>query len=77
MFSENRAFYEIMRKTYGTARQATDDNKIWCISMACWINKAKVIHSEYVIIIAFQRQESLQERSSVLRCFSCLATGMG
>jgi len=52
-FSENRALYETMCKTYGTARRATDDNIIWCMCMACWITKAKDIHSEYVIIIAF------------------------
>jgi len=66
-----------MRKTYGIATKATDDNITWCMLVACWINKAKGKHSEYVIIIAFQRQDSLHERSSTLRCFSYLTTGMG
>jgi len=29
-FSENLAVYEIMWKRYDTAREATDDNTIWC-----------------------------------------------
>jgi hypothetical protein len=37
---------------YGRARQATDDN---------------IIHSEYVILIAFTRQQWLRERASMLR----------
>ena len=33
---------------------------------ACWIAKATDTHSEYVILIAFSRQEKLGERSSIL-----------
>ena len=37
---ETRAVYVIMRKKYGTARQATDDNVIRRRRYACWIIKA-------------------------------------
>jgi hypothetical protein len=50
-FSENRAVYEIMRKKYGTAGQATDDNIIRRMRFACSITKATDTHSEYLILI--------------------------
>jgi hypothetical protein len=53
---------------YGTARQVTDDNIIRRIRFAFWMNKATDTHSEYVIIIAFPRQQWLRERASMLRC---------
>jgi len=34
---------------------------------ACWVTKAKNRHSEYVIVIAFPRQQWLHERPSMLR----------
>jgi len=37
--------------------------------IACWINKAIDIHSEYVIPIAFPRHRWLQKRTSLLRLF--------
>jgi len=37
----------------GTARQATDDNTVQCMHIACWITKATAIHPEYVILVAF------------------------
>jgi hypothetical protein len=52
---------------YGTVRQATDDNIIRRMLFACWITKATDTHSEYVILIAFLRQQWLRERASVLR----------
>ena len=52
---------------HGPARQATDDNIIRRVRFACWITKATDIHSEYVILIAFTRQQWLRERASVLR----------
>ena len=52
---------------YGTARQITDD-------------KATGTQSEYVILIAFPRQQWLSERASMLRlhvpCLSCLLINM-
>jgi hypothetical protein len=49
---------------YGRARQATDDN---IIRFACWITKATDTLSEYVILIAFPRQQWLRERATVVR----------
>ena len=52
---------------YGTAEQATDDDIIWRMRIACWVNKPTNTHSECVILIAFPIQQWLQERTSVLR----------
>ena len=52
---------------YGTARQATDGNIIWCMPIACWIPKATDTQWEYVIIIAFPLQRRLHERAWMLR----------
>jgi len=52
---------------YTTARQATDDNIIRRMFVACWITKATNTRWEYVIHIAFPRQHLLSERASVLR----------
>ena len=50
--------------------QATDDNVIRRIRIACWIPKDP--HSKYVILTAFQQQQWLHERASVLpHCLSC------
>ena len=51
----------------GKARQATDDNTIGRMGIECWITKATDTYSEYVIIIAFLRQQWLRERASILR----------
>jgi hypothetical protein len=56
---------------YVTARQPTDDNIIRRMRFACWITKATDTHSEYVILIAFPRQQWLRELSSMLHCLSC------
>jgi hypothetical protein len=60
---------------YGTDRQATDDNIIRRMRFACWITKATDTHLEYVILIAFTRQQWLRERASMFRlyvhCLSC------
>jgi hypothetical protein len=39
---------------------------IWRTRIACWIIKATDTHSEYVILIAFPRQQWLYEGASVL-----------
>jgi hypothetical protein len=60
---------------YGRAREATDDNIIRRMRFACWITKVTDTHSEYVIFIAFVRQEWSRERALMLRlnvqCLSC------
>jgi hypothetical protein len=37
------------------------------MSIACWISKATVTHSEYVTLFAFPRQHWLYERASIVR----------
>jgi hypothetical protein len=54
---ENRTIYEIMWKKCGRAGHATDDDILQHVYLACWITKATDTHSEYVIIIAFPRQQ--------------------
>jgi hypothetical protein len=65
--SANRAVYEIMWKNVRRAEQATDDNIARRMRFACWITKTTDTHSEYVILIAFTRQQWLLESASVLR----------
>jgi hypothetical protein len=55
---------------YGRAGQATDDNIIRRMRFACWITKATNTYSEYVILIAFPRQQWLRERASMLRFYA-------
>jgi len=52
---------------YCIAGQATGDNITQRMHFAIWKPKAKVTHSEYVIFIAFPRQQWLCERASMLR----------
>ena len=52
---------------YSRARQATDDNIIQCMRFACWITKTTDTHTEYVLLIAFSRQQWLHKRASMLR----------
>jgi hypothetical protein len=61
---------------YCTAGQATDDNVIRRMSIACSIINATNTHSEYVIPIAFPGQQWLHECASILlytrvHCTSC------
>jgi hypothetical protein len=46
---------------YGRPRQATQNNIILRMRFACWITKATDTHSQYVILIAFPRQQWLRE----------------
>jgi hypothetical protein len=52
---------------YCRAGQATDDDIIRRMRFACWITRATETRSEYVILIAFPRQQLLRERASMLR----------
>jgi hypothetical protein len=38
---------------YGRAEQATDDSITRRMRFACWITKATVTHSEYIMLIDF------------------------
>ena len=45
---ENRAVYEIIWKKYCRAGQATDDNIIWRMRIACWIIKGTDTHTHTI-----------------------------
>jgi hypothetical protein len=49
---------------YYKAGQDIDENKIWRMGFAYWITKATDTHSEYVVLIAFPRQQRSSERAS-------------
>ena len=50
-----------------TTGQATDDNIIRRMRIACRIPKATNTHSEHVTLIAFPLQQWLHERAELLR----------
>jgi len=56
----------------GAAGQPTDDTILWRMRFACWITKGANTQSEYVILIAFQRQQLFRERASV-QCYTYIA----
>jgi len=66
-YFENCFVYEIMWKKYCRIRQVTDDNIIRRTRFSGWIPKTINTHSEYVILNAFQLQQWLHERASMLR----------
>ena len=70
-FLENRAVYEKMWKNM-VVRQATVDNIVRRMPIACWIPKDTDTNSEYVILIVFPLQQYLHECSSVLHVLSVL-----
>jgi hypothetical protein len=47
---------------------------IWLTRIACWIPKATNTLSQYIVLIAFPRQQRLHERALMLRCtfIACL-----
>jgi hypothetical protein len=73
-FLENHAVYNYVEK-YGWRAQATDGSILRRMRIECWMTKATNTVTEYVILIAFPRQQCLRERASVLllyvRCLSC------
>jgi len=54
-FPENCAIYEIMWKNM--AEPDRPQATVWRTRLACWLTKATDIPSEYVILIAFPRQQ--------------------
>jgi hypothetical protein len=56
---------------YSTARQATDDNIIRRMRIACRITKAADTHSEYVTVTAFRREQWLRERFCYVTHVAC------
>jgi len=51
-----RAVYEIIWQKYGSVRQATDNNVMRHVPIACWIPSATNTHTVYEILVAFPRQ---------------------
>ena len=49
------------------SREATDGSIIRRMRLACWITMATDSHPEYVILIAFPRQQWLRTCASMLR----------
>ena len=76
VFQKSCRWWDNVEK-YCTPGQATDDNIIWRMRFAFWLTKAKDIHSEYVILIAFPLQQRLRERGSMYFISSCLTTILG
>jgi len=75
LFFESCAAYEIMWKN--NVEPGRSQMTIWCMRIAWWMHMVTVIHSEYVVIIAFPWQQWLQERGSVcviVHCLSCLSS---
>ena len=66
---DNLAIYEKMWKKKNTVEPRKPQIIIWRVRFARWIPKATNTHSEYVILIAFQRQQWLRERASVLHLY--------
>jgi hypothetical protein len=64
VFFENRAVCEVIWKNI--VRLDRPPKAIRYMCFACWIPKAKNIHSEYVILIAFTLQQWLHESAWVL-----------
>jgi hypothetical protein len=56
-------------ENYGRTGQATDDNLIWRMRFAGWETKATNTHSQYVIVIAFPRQQGIRE-SALMLCYA-------
>jgi hypothetical protein len=57
LFPANQAIYD-------TIWQATDDNIVRFMRVACWITRTTDVNSEYVILIAFCSNECYSERAS-------------
>ena len=63
-------------QNYGRVRKNTDGNIIRRMRVANSMTKDKNTQAEYLVLIAFPRQQWLCQRASVLRCIyiACLVT---
>ena len=62
---ENPAFYDIMWQNI--VHPDRPQMTIWRMRISCWVTKARNTHSEYIIPIAFPRQQWLRERAWMSR----------
>ena len=58
---ENSVVYGIIRKKRYRAGQTADDNRTWCMQIACCVPKATNTRSEHVILLAFPLQQWLHK----------------
>ena len=65
-FPRKSCRYRGNARKYGTARQATDDNIIWRMCIACWKNKATNTELEYAILITLPWQQYVGKHVSLL-----------
>jgi hypothetical protein len=65
MIFENRAVCEIMWDNI--TEPDRPQMAIWCMRIACWIAKATIAHSYYIILVAYPLQKWLHERAPLLR----------
>jgi len=75
-FSQKSCHLQDNMEKYGRERQATNENIIRHMYIACWITKARdTTHSEYVTFINFTGQQWLCKQASMLclhvHCLSC------
>jgi hypothetical protein len=54
---------------YGRAEETADEYIVRRMRFARWITKDTDTHSEYVIVLAFPRQQWLCERAPLLRLY--------
>lgn len=63
-------------RNIGRARQTADDTVVFCMRTECCVTKATQKQSEYVVLTAFARQQSLRVYSLTFRlyllCLPCL-----
>jgi hypothetical protein len=70
----NRAVYEIMRKDYGTSRQAKDGNIVGRMRIACRITDQEYIHTHSLITFdtcSFPRQQLHEGAWMLLLRYRC------
>jgi len=53
-----------MWNRFGTARQATDDNIIRRMRIACWMTKATDTHSDYIILTVFHSKNDYTNQNN-------------
>ena len=71
VFFENHVFREIMSKNIVESDRALIP--MWSMRIPRWITKSTDSHSQYVILIACQKQQCLHEVASVLLSYSYTA----
>jgi hypothetical protein len=72
-FFKSCRLWDNVEKCCGS-EQATDGSITWRTRRACWTTKATYTHSEYIILLAFRRQQFLRERTAMSRLYlHCLS----